>query len=202
MHRYDAEAARYMIRIGILGSTRGSNLDAIVAAIHQKQLAADIAIVMSNKPDAGILAKAAGFGLKTLCIESSGKSREAFDREISLQLREHQVELVVLIGFMRILSAEFINDWHHRIINVHPSLLPKHAGKMDLDVHRAVLAANENESGCTVHVVTEIVDAGPIIIQEKCAVLTNDDEQTLKQRVQSLEGLALVKAINQFATKR
>lgn len=190
-----------MIKIGILGSTRGSNLDAIVSAIQHKTLAADITIVMSNKPDAGILSKAAGFGLKTLCIESSGKTREAFDREVSAQLRQHQVELVVLIGFMRILSSEFINDWNHRIINVHPSLLPKHAGLMDLEVHRAVLAAKDNESGCTVHVVTEVVDAGPIVIQEKCAVLTADDEHTLKQRVQSLEGIALVKAINQFATR-
>ena len=187
-----------MIRIGILGSTRGTNLDAIVTAINQQQLDAEIAIVISNKPDAGILSKAAGFGIKSICIESKDKSREAFDQEVSAELQAHHVELVVLIGFMRILSAEFIHQWAGRIINVHPSLLPRHAGKMDLDVHRAVLAAQEAESGCTVHVVTETVDAGPIVIQETCPVLLNDDEHTLKQRVQSLEGMALVNAIALF----
>lgn len=187
-----------MIRIGILGSTRGTNLDAIVTAINQQQLDAEIAIVISNKPDAGILSKAAGFGIKSICIESKDKSREAFDQEVSARLHAHHVELVVLIGFMRILSAEFIHQWAGHIINVHPSLLPRHAGKMDLDVHRAVLAAQEAESGCTVHVVTEAVDAGPIVIQERCPVLFNDDEHMLKQRVQSLEGMALVKAVALF----
>jgi phosphoribosylglycinamide formyltransferase 1 len=184
-----------MIRLGILGSTRGTHLNAIVLAIQQKRLNASIEIVISNKADALILERAAALNLKALWLDSSGLTRDAYDEQLSLILKKHAVDLIVLIGYMRILSADFVSQWQNKIINVHPSLLPAHAGLMDLDVHRSVLAAKDKLSGCTVHVVTSDLDAGPILIQKTCAVLPSDTAETLKQRVQALEGEALVEAI-------
>lgn len=185
-----------MIRLGILGSTRGTNLSALVDAIQRKVLAASIQVVISNKADAPILERAQTAGLKTRFVAPAGSNREAYDRKISQILQEFQVELVVLIGYMRILSAEFVKQWENKIINVHPSLLPAHAGKMDLDVHRAVLAAGEKLTGCTVHYVTAEVDAGPIILQKECPVLSEDTPQSLKERVQQLEADCLIEAVN------
>ncbi len=187
-----------MIRLGILGSTRGTAMDAIVAAIQTGKLAANVAIVISNKADAAILERAEKSGLSTQFIDPKGLSREQFDQQVSTQLKNNGVDLIVLIGYMRILSAEFVSAWENRIINIHPSLLPAFAGKMDLDVHKAVLAAGVKETGCTVHYVTQEVDAGPIILQKKCLVHVDDSAETLKQRVQALEGEALVAAISQI----
>jgi len=190
-----------MIRLGILGSTRGTNLDAIVTAISHQQLAASIEIVISNKSAAPILSRASVFGLITEYCDSAGLTRESFDAKVSAILKHYHIDLLVLIGYMRILSAEFITTWQHKIINVHPSLLPAHAGKMDLEVHRAVIAAGEQETGCTVHYVTEQVDAGPILLQKKCSVLPDDTAEILKERVQQLEGIALVEAIIEISRR-
>jgi phosphoribosylglycinamide formyltransferase-1 len=105
----------------------------------------------------------------------------------------------VLIGYMRILSNQFVAQWNNKVINVHPSLLPAFAGGIDLDVHRAVLASGIKETGCTVHKVTTEVDGGPIVVQKACPVMVNDTIKTLKARVQALEGKALVEAINAFS---
>ncbi len=184
-----------MIRIGILGSTRGTNLVALHEAIVQKKLAADIAIVLSNKADAFILEQAAKLGLPTQFISPQHCTREEYDQQVSTVLRNQHVDLIVLIGYMRILSVPFVETWQHKIINVHPSLLPAFAGLMDLDVHRAVIAAQATETGCTVHYVTAEVDAGPILLQKKCEVLASDTPESLKKRVQQLERQALVQAI-------
>lgn len=189
-----------MIRIAVLGSTRGTNLNAVVAAIKQQRLPATIELVLSNKADAPILEKAENFGLKSLFINPQGLSRSDFDHSLSEILKQHRIELIVLIGYMRILSAEFVANWEHKIINVHPSLLPAYAGLMNLDVHQAVLDGAEIETGCTVHFVTEQVDAGPIIVQKKCPVLAGDTPELLKTRVQELEGEALIEAIYTIAT--
>ncbi|MCW8399239.1 phosphoribosylglycinamide formyltransferase [Legionella sp. PATHC038] len=189
-----------MIRIAVLGSTRGTNLNAVVAAIKQQRLPATIELVLSNKADAPILEKAENFGLKSLFINPQGLSRSDFDHSLSEILKQHCIELIVLIGYMRILSAEFVANWEHKIINVHPSLLPAYAGLMNLDVHQAVLDGAEIETGCTVHFVTEQVDAGPIIVQKKCPVLAGDTPELLKTRVQELEGEALIEAIYTIAT--
>ncbi len=184
-----------MIRLGILGSTRGTNMLAIIDAIEKKKLSATIEIVISNKAEAMILERAKSYHLPTQFIDGKNIPREIFDQQVSKVLHDHQVDLVVLIGYMRILSADFVREWENKIINIHPSLLPAFAGKMDLDVHRDVLAAGVKETGCTVHFVTEEVDAGPIIVQKKCMVLDNDTPESLKSRVQSLEGEAMVEAI-------
>lgn len=186
------------LRLGILGSTRGTNLDAIYHATQERNLAADIAIVITNKSTAPILVRAKNFGLNTQFVDATGLAREEYDAKITELLQKLNVDLVVLIGYMRILSAEFVDVWQNKIINVHPSLLPAFAGKMDLDVHRAVINAGVKETGCTVHYVTQEVDAGPIILQKKCLVDVNDTAETLKQRVQELEGQALVEAIRKI----
>ncbi|HEX4046101.1 MAG TPA: phosphoribosylglycinamide formyltransferase [Gammaproteobacteria bacterium] len=188
-----------MMRLGILGSTRGTNLLALLTAREEQQLAATINLVVSNKPDALILERAEIHGIPKQYVNSQGLSREQYDQKISDLLRHHEITLVVLIGYMRILSAAFVTAWQQKIINVHPSLLPAFAGKMDLDVHRAVLAAGVKETGCTVHYVTEEVDAGPIVLQKRCPVFATDTPETLKQRVQQLEGDALIAAINQLS---
>ncbi len=187
-----------MKRLAILGSTRGSNLDALVQAIEDKQLAATLEIVISNKADALILEKAARFNLKTCFVDSENLNREIYDQLLSEILLEHQIDLVVLIGYMRILSAPFVLAWKNKIINIHPSLLPKYSGLMNLKVHQAVLEAQEKQTGCTIHFVTDEVDSGPIILQKSCPVLTEDLPETLKARVQQLEGKALVEAIQKI----
>ncbi len=184
-----------MIRLGILGSTRGTNLTALTDAIQQRRLDAAIEVVISNKQDALILDRAQQYGIKAQYLDPAGLSREAYDEKVSEVLNASAVELIVLIGYMRLLSSSFVNRWSNRVINVHPSLLPAHAGLMDLAVHRAVIDAGEQESGCTVHYVTEQVDAGPILLQKRCAVLPSDTPELLKARVQVLEGLALVESI-------
>ncbi|OGT65537.1 MAG: phosphoribosylglycinamide formyltransferase [Gammaproteobacteria bacterium RIFCSPHIGHO2_12_FULL_45_9] len=186
-----------MLRLGILGSTRGRNLAYLMEAIKQRRLQATIEIVISNKPDALILTRANSYGVKAAFVDPHGLTREQYDAELTKKFSA--VDLIVLIGYMRILSAVFVTEWHHKIINVHPSLLPDFAGGMDLAVHRAVLAAGVKETGCTVHFVTEEVDAGPIVVQQRCPVLSGDTPESLKQRVQALEGEALVEAVNKIA---
>jgi formyltetrahydrofolate-dependent phosphoribosylglycinamide formyltransferase len=128
-------------------------------------------------------------------ISHKGKSKEEFDAEITSLLKEHNVDLVLLIGFMRILSAEFCREWRDRLLNVHPSLLPKYAGGMDTNVHKDVLNNGETETGCTIHFVTDEVDGGPILIQKKCNVEPDETVETLKTKVQKLEGEAFIEAI-------
>lgn len=184
-----------MIRLGILGSTRGSTMLALIKAIEERRLAARIEVVISNREDAVILSRAREYGLRSVFIPANGLGREAYDMKISECLKAQDVNLLVLIGYMRILSARFVQDWPNRVINVHPSLLPAFAGKMDLDVHKAVIEAREKKTGCTVHFVTEAVDSGPIILQKSCPVRAEDTPELLKQRVQALEAETLVEAI-------
>jgi phosphoribosylglycinamide formyltransferase 1 len=187
-----------MIHLAVMGSTRGTHLTTLIDAIQQNRLAAVIELVISNHADAPILAKAKAAGLNAIFIDPKDETREAYDKKILQTLSTHCIDLIVLTGYMRILTDEFVKAWNKKIINVHPSLLPAFAGKMDLAVHRAVLAAHCKETGCTVHFVTSDVDAGPIILQEKCLVEPNDTPETLKQKVQALEAESLVKAIQQF----
>lgn len=185
-----------MITLGILSSTRGSNLSPIITAIQTKKLSAEIKVVLSNRQNALILKRATEYHLPALWIDPNAyPTREAYDQALSNVLHQHQVEWVVLIGYMRILSESFVKEWRDHILNVHPSLLPAFAGKMDLAVHQAVLDAGIKETGCTVHLVTSEVDAGPIVVQKRCAILASDTAETLKARVQSLEGEALVEAL-------
>jgi phosphoribosylglycinamide formyltransferase-1 len=174
---------------------------ALIKAIQEKRLAAEIAVVCSNRADALILENAKLHHLVTHFIGAKNITKEAYDQKISDILKKYHVEWVVLIGYMKILSSAFIQTWHERIINVHPSLLPAFAGGMDNNVHQAVLDAGMKESGCTVHQVTEEVDAGPILMQKKCVVLPDDNKESLKARVQALEAEALIEVINSRVQK-
>ncbi len=182
--------------LGILGSTRGTDLEAIIAAIQHKNLSAEIKVVVSNKEDAYILERAKQHALPAVFLNPADLSRAAFDQKISTLMQAHAVDYIILIGYMRILSNEFVQEWRNKIINVHPSLLPAFAGGMDKDVYQRVLDSGITETGCTVHIVTEELDGGPILVQKKCPVLPNDSVEILKNRVQALEGDALVEAIH------
>ena len=187
-----------MIRLGVLGSTKGTDLLPILEAIQGGVLNASVLVVISNKKGAPLLEKAKKYNVDHFFISHKNKTREAFDKEISERLKEKEVDLVLLVGFMRILSERFVIDWYGKIINVHPSLLPKYAGGMNEDVHGQVLKAGDKETGCTVHLVTERVDEGPILVQKKCPVLAEDTVSSLKERVQKLEGKALVEVIKNW----
>lgn len=177
-------------RLGILGSTRGTDLIALINGSRTQQLCASIEVVVSNQKTAGILSLAQSYQLPTFYSESEAQTSEIFLQE--------KVDLIVLIGYMKILSETFLTIWDKKIINVHPSLLPKYTGGMDKNIHEMVLKNKDSESGCTVHYVTNAVDAGPIIIQKKCFVHVDDTADTLKNRVQTLEGEALIEAINKI----
>ncbi len=191
-----------MIKIGVLGSTKGTDLQAILDTINDGQLDAEVSVVVSNRKSAYILERAKSHGVPTFFIPHQGKAREEFDREMTATMQNHGVELVLLIGFMRILSAEFCRNWHDRILNVHPSLLPKYAGGMDTNVHTEVIKNGDPETGCTIHFVTEEVDAGPILIQKKCTVTSDDTVESLKTKVQALEGDAFIEAIKLIQTDK
>ena len=184
-----------MINIGVLGSTKGTDLQAILDAIHSKKLSATVSTVISNRKNAYILDRAKDHSVPFYFISHKGKDRKDFDAEMTEVLKKHEVELVLLIGFMRILSSSFCREWRDRILNVHPSLLPKYAGGMDTNVHEEVLKNRDKETGCTIHFVTDELDSGPILIQKKCAVEEGDTVETLKSKVQILEGEAFLEAI-------
>ena len=185
-----------MIKLAVLGSTNGTDLRAIMAAISKGELEAEVSVVISNRKSAFILERARHYDVPAIFISHKEKAREEFDAEMTTVLNRHGVDLVLLIGFMRILSSEFCRVWQNKLLNVHPSLLPKYAGGMDTNVHEEVLKNGDTETGCTIHFVTEEVDGGPILIQKKCPVYGNDNVDTLKVKVQALEGRAFVEAIN------
>ena len=196
-----AEAAEAMaeaapLRIGLIGSTRGSSSQLTFDTIKKGELNVQIVVVVSNKGDAGILERGRNEGVKAVHVPcKKGTPRAEYDAQVTKVLREEGVELVMMCGFMRIVSPEFCKDWEGRCINIHPSLLPKHAGGMDLEVHKAVIDAKETESGCTVHLVTEEVDGGPVVVQRVVQVEPGETPESLKAKVQAEEGPAFIDAI-------
>lgn len=187
------------MRIGILGSTRGTVMSSLIDAIRNKECRAEVALVISNKSDAPILENAKKQGVAADFIDPSGLSKDQYDQQLSDRFLKEAVDLIILIGYMRILSNPMVTAWQNKIINTHPSLLPAFAGGMDLNVHQMVIDANVKESGCTIHYVTEALDAGPIILQKKCIVLPTDTAEHLKARVQALESIALIEVINKLS---
>jgi phosphoribosylglycinamide formyltransferase 1 len=172
-------------RTAVLISGRGSNLQALLAAARDPAYPADIALVVSNRPDAAGLAAAREAGVKAVAIDHTGfAGRAEFDAEIDATLRREAIELVACAGFMRILTAGFLNAWEGRIINIHPALLPLYKG---LDTHARALADGVRVHGCTVHYVVPEIDAGPIIAQAAVAVLSDDSAETLAARVLDAE---------------
>jgi len=180
-------------RLGILLSGRGSNFLAIAEAIAQGRLEhAEIAVVISNRSDAPGIAAARSAGFQTQVIEARGRQRVEHDADIIAGLQAHQVDLVCLAGYMRLLSAQFVRAFPQRILNIHPSLLPAFPG---LDAQRQALAYGATISGCTVHFVDEELDHGVIVLQKTVPVLPEDDERALAARILAQEHVAYTEAI-------
>jgi len=179
-------------RLGILLSGRGSNFEAIANNIDAGRLEAEIAVVISNRPEARGLEIARQRGLNAVCIPSKGLDREVYDRMVVAELRKHKVDLVCLAGFMRLLSAYFVREFPMAILNIHPGLLPSFPG---LDAQHQALEHGVKVSGCTVHFVDEYLDHGPIIVQRAVPVLENDTVETLSARILEQEHQAYTEAI-------
>ncbi|HRJ13032.1 MAG TPA: phosphoribosylglycinamide formyltransferase [Alphaproteobacteria bacterium] len=188
------------LKIGVLISGRGSNLQALIDACAQANFPAEIVLVISNKADAGGLERAKAAKIKTKVINHKDyDTRENFDYAMHKELEKAKVQLVCLAGFMRLLSPWFAKEWRDRMMNIHPSLLPKHKG---LDTHRAALAAGDHTHGCTVHFVRAELDAGPIILQAEVPVLPDDTEETLSARVLEQEHKIYPEAVHLYAEGR
>jgi phosphoribosylglycinamide formyltransferase 1 len=183
-----------MKSLGILLSGRGSNLVAIADSIDEGRIPnARIAVVISNRGEAPGIATAGQRGLEALVIPSKGKSREENDREIVAALKEHNVDLICLAGYMRLLSPWFVQQFPRRILNIHPSLLPAFPG---LEAQEQAFAYGVKVSGCTVHFVDEELDHGAIVVQKTVPVLDTDDERSLALRILEQEHSAYTEAIN------
>lgn len=187
------------MRLGILISGRGSNLEAIANAIARRKLDAEIAIVLSNRAAAGGLDIARERGIPMRVIESRGMERGEYDRLVVEELRTHDVDLVCLAGFMRLVSAAFVQAFPHRVLNIHPSLLPAFPG---LDAQRQALEHGVKITGCTVHLVDEFLDSGPILIQSAVPVLDDDTVESLSLRILAQEHLIYPRAIQYLVEKR
>jgi phosphoribosylglycinamide formyltransferase-1 len=173
-------------RVAVLISGRGSNMAALIDAAKDKNYPAEIILVLSNRPDAGGLDTAHANGIATEVVDHTafGKDRAAFEAALQAALIKHRIEIVCLAGFMRLLTAGFVEAWPERMINIHPALLPAFKG---LDTHQRALDAGAKMHGATVHFVVPEMDAGPIIMQGAVAVLPDDSEQTLSRRVLAVE---------------
>ncbi len=185
------------LRLGVLASGRGTNLQAIIDSINEGKLLAEIVIVISDNPKAMALERAKRANIPTAYVKPGKRSE--FEREIIRILEENKVDLIVLAGFMRILSADFVSRFPLRIINIHPSLLPSFPG---LEAQRQALEYGVKITGCTVHFVNEIVDGGPIILQEAVPVYDDDTVESLSARILEKEHKILVEAIRLFGENR
>lgn len=186
--------------LGILCSGRGSNMQSIMAAIEAGQIKAEIGIVLTDKPEAKALQTAREAGIKSVCVNRKEcANQQEFEEKLVAELKAANVTLVVLAGFMRILSPYFVEAYRHKILNIHPSLLPSFGGA---HAHRDVLAYGTKVSGCTIHFVDEGMDHGPIILQDTVPVMDDDTEDTLAARVLKKEHVLYPKAIELFVDGR
>jgi phosphoribosylglycinamide formyltransferase-1 len=188
-------------RVAILISGRGSNMVALIAAAKAPDYPAEIALVISNRPDAAGLARARAEKIPTAVVDHTryGKDREAFERALEAELEAHRIELVCLAGFMRLLSPWLVERWRGRMLNIHPALLPAFKG---LDTHRRALAAGAKTHGATVHLVVPDVDSGPIVLQEAVPIVAGDTEETLAARVLAVEHRLYPQALKLLAQGR
>ncbi|WP_022942155.1 phosphoribosylglycinamide formyltransferase [Psychromonas hadalis] len=177
-------------KIIVLISGGGTNLQAIIDKLHNQSLndkQTKVVAVISNKPDVYGLARAVEAGINTAVVASKGaESREAYDTLLSAEIEKHQPDLIILAGFMRILSADFVNKYLGKMINIHPSLLPKYQG---INTHQRAIDANDDVHGASVHFVTPELDSGPIVLQAKVPVFEDDSSEDLRERVLTQEHL-------------
>jgi phosphoribosylglycinamide formyltransferase-1 len=188
------------MKIGILISGRGSNMVAIVEAVESGDIPdSEVAVVISDKADAAGLAKASERGVETVVVERNGRKRADHDAEIIAELQKRGVELVCLAGYMRLLSASFVQAFPNRIINIHPSLLPAFPG---LDAQRQAFEAGVKTTGCTVHYVDELLDHGEVILRREVEVLDSDTVETLSARILEREHRLYVDAVRELVCKQ
>jgi phosphoribosylglycinamide formyltransferase 1 len=188
------------VKVALLASGRGSNLAALLAARERGELPVEFVLVASDKASAGALRLAEAANIPTLALDPrSYPDRRAFDLDLFARIAASGAELLVLAGFMRILDGEALTPWIGRMINIHPSLLPKYRG---LHTHRRALEAHDLEHGASVHFVTAELDGGPVIAQARLAIKTGDDEQQLAQRLLPLEHRLLPAVLSLLAARR
>ena len=197
-----------IINIGVLASTKASDLQSVIDAIEAKNLDVKISVVISDKNDAYALERARKHNIEAVFIDAKAEDlmkiedkeerRIAFDTKVSEVLDKHKVDLILAIGYMRIISKWFVDKYKNKIMNIHPSLLPAFAGGMDKDVHAEVLKLGIKETGCTLHFVDESVDKGPIILQKKVPIENDETVETLKEKVQKAEQEVIIRAIKLF----
>ena len=184
------------VRLAVLISGSGSNLQSIIDHIDQGKLNARITCVISNNAQAYGLKRAANHNIPFYAVSHTEFADKAgFENDMLKILANHNPDLIILAGFMRILSEEFISHYKNRILNIHPSLLPKYKG---LNTHKRALAAGDTEHGATVHVVTADLDSGEIIIQKACRIDSNDDEKSLQQKVHKIEHVIYPQAVSRY----
>jgi phosphoribosylglycinamide formyltransferase 1 len=188
-------------RVAILISGRGSNMTALIEAARAEDYPAEIALVVSNRPDAAGLDRARAGGIPVAVVDHTafGGDREAFEQTLDRTLAEHRIDIVCLAGFMRLVTPWFVDRWSGRMLNIHPSLLPQFKG---LDTHRRALAAGVVRHGATVHFVVAEMDAGPIVLQDSVTVRDDDTEETLAARVLELEHQIYPQALRAVAQGR
>ena len=186
--------------LGVLCSGRGTNLQSIIAAVESGQIRAKIGLVLTDKPEAKALERAEKAGIPHVCVNRKAcADKQEFEENLVAELQKAGVTLVILAGFMRILSPYFVRSFKNRIMNIHPSLLPSFGGA---HAHRDVLAYGVKVSGCTIHFVDEGMDSGPIILQDIVPVLDDDTEDTLAARVLVKEHILYPKAIELYINGR
>ncbi len=191
------------INLAVFASTKGTDLQAIIDAIGAGNLKeADLKFVLSNKKDCYALERARHHGFKVIFVDPTGKTREEYDKECLRHLKEEKIDLVLLLGYMRIVSDILVNAYRNRMMNIHPSLLPKYAGGMNRNVHEEVLKNKEKESGCTLFFIDGGVDTGHVISQARIEINKGETVESLKQRVQEQEKILILRAIKDFAKKK
>ena len=189
-----------MTRVAILISGNGTNLQAFIDAITEGTLAVEIAVVLSSRPDAYGLTRARDANIPTECVRNENyPNRAAFDEAMASTLERYRPDLLILAGFMRILTSTFVKRFEGRMLNIHPALLPNFPG---LNTHQRAIDAGEKWHGSTVHFVTEEVDAGPMILQARVPILSDDTESLLSARVQAVEHMIYPEAAALFASGR
>ena len=188
------------LRLAVLISGRGSNMEALIKSCAQADFPAEIAVVIANRPDAGGIEKAQAAGLKTAIIDHKQFSnRQAFEEVLQRTILEHGgIDLVCLAGFMRVLTPWFVDQWPERMLNIHPSLLPDYKG---LDTHARALADGRTEAGCTVHYVVPEMDDGPVIVQRRVPILPGDTPDMLAARILVEEHQAYPEAVRIVASR-
>ncbi len=170
----------HKLRVGVMISGRGSNMASILAAAQAPDCPYEVVLVASNNPEAAGLGFADERGVPIWSHDHRGMKRAAFDQLIDAAMRAANVQMIALAGYMRLLSPQFVEDWAGRILNIHPSLLPKYKG---LDTHARAIEAGDSEAGCSVHIVTPELDDGPVVAQARVPILPGDTAETLAERV-------------------